>query len=797
MSLESVFKLSLVMNMIDNLSGPMAGVASKVGANVSKLDSISETLGNVAKSGAIMQETGNQIVGAVLAPVEATFETKRALGELASLGVQELGKIEDAARSFSDQWAGTTKADFISAAYDIKSGIASLTDEGVAEYTNLAGLTAKATKSTIGEMTSLFATGYGIYKNFYADLSDIEFGEMFSAGISQSVKQFKTTGSEMASAIESLGASATNANVPLEEQLTVLGMLQATMSGSEAGTKYAAFIQAAAKGGEALGLAFLDANNQLKSMPEIIDQLRGKYGETIDAVEKQQLAEAFGTDEAVDLIDLMYGKIGDLQTNIVGMYDALGSGTGVAMEMASAINETEPERYERLQQRIHNITESIGNSLLPTVNDFMGVGEQVLTKVGSWIEKNQELVKVIMLIVLAVGGFLVVGGTLITVISGVGIIITKAISAFKMLKAGFVLVKGALTPLITSVWSFTSALLANPVTWIVIGIVALIAALVLLYNKCEWFRNAVNAIINFFKEKLGAALEVAKNIFGAIGNAISSVMGAAKATVEEKLSNIKSAYESHGGGIKGVAAAAIEGVKGYYTAGYTFLNNLTGGKLGEVKDKFTSAMSGIAQGVSQKFNDVRTFFSNGLNNVKNLVTNAISWFRDSGKKVVTTFAEGISSAFSSAVNAVKNGLQKIRNMLPFSDAKEGPLSTLTLSGQRTMTTYAEGLTLAQNAPAEAMEKGLSQTKATLEREQTKKVNLNGGGDQSSSSGETEGSGSGSKKGVNIQKFIMQVDLKKIKDLQTLLALLQEIEDYTNGNGDEDPSGDSDAVPAPA
>lgn len=874
MSLESVFKLSLVMNMIDNLSGPMAGVASKVGANVSKLDSISEILGNVAKSGAIMQETGNQIVGAVLAPVEATFETKRALGELASLGVQELGKIEDAARSFSDQWAGTTKADFISAAYDIKSGIASLTDEGVAEYTNLAGLTAKATKSTIGEMTSLFATGYGIYKNFYADLSDIEFGEMFSAGISQSVKQFKTTGSEMASAIESLGASATNANVPLEEQLTVLGMLQATMSGSEAGTKYAAFIQAAAKGGEALGLAFLDANNQLKSMPEIIDQLRGKYGETIDAVEKQQLAEAFGTDEAVDLIDLMYGKIGDLQTNIVGMYDALGSGTGVAMEMASAINETEPERYERLQQRIHNITESIGNSLLPTVNDFMGVGEQVLTKVGSWIEKNQELVKVIMLIVLAVGGFLVVGGTLITVISGVGIIITKAISAFKMLKAGFVLVKGALTPLITSVWSFTSALLANPVTWIVIGIVALIAALVLLYNKCEWFRNAVNAIINFFKEKLGAALEVAKNIFGAIGNAISSVMGAAKATVEEKLSNIKSAYESHGGGIKGVAAAAMEGVKslytagytfldnltggklteikdkfseklapikgivsnvmesakataseklgnmkaaydahgggikgvaaaamegvkGYYTAGYTFLNNLTGGKLGEVKDKFTSAMSGIAQGVSQKFNDVRTFFSNGLNNVKNLVTNAISWFRDSGKKIVTTFAEGISSAFSSAVNAVKNGLQKIRNMLPFSDAKEGPLSTLTLSGQRTMTTYAEGLTLAQNAPAEAMEKGLSQAKATLEREPTKKVNLNGGSDQSSSSGETESSGSGSKKGVNIQKFIMQVDLKKIKDLQTLLALLQEIEDYTNGNGDEDPSGDSDAVPAPA
>ena len=72
MSLESVFKLSLIMNMIDNLSGPMAGVASKVGANVSKLDAASQTFGSMAKAGAAMQETGSQIVNAVLAPVEAT-----------------------------------------------------------------------------------------------------------------------------------------------------------------------------------------------------------------------------------------------------------------------------------------------------------------------------------------------------------------------------------------------------------------------------------------------------------------------------------------------------------------------------------------------------------------------------------------------------------------------------------------------------------------------------------------------------------------------------------------------------
>ena len=788
MSLESVFKLSLVMNMIDNITGPMSGISSNVSGSMSKLQSANQAFGSMVKTGAVMQEMGSQITGAVLAPVEATFETRRAIGELASLGVKDLGAVEEAAKSFSDQWAGTTKADFISAAYDIKSGISSLSDEGVAEFTSLAALTAKATKSTAAEMTSLFATGYGIYKDYYSDLSDMEFGAMFSAGISESVRAFKTSGSGMAQSIQTLGASATTANVPLEEQLSVLGMLQATMGGAEAGTKYKAFLRSAVRGGEELGLTFTDANNQLLSMPEILGILKGKFGETMDAAEKMELQKAFGDTEAVALIDLMYNKVGDLQDNIVGMYDALGSGSGVAYKMASAINETEPEKYQRIQQQIHNIKESIGNSLLPTVNELMGKGSEGLAKVGSWIEKNQELVRIIMLVVLAVGGFLAIAGTVIAVVGGVGLIITKTIAGFKMFKAGFLLAKGALMPLIGSVWSFTAALLANPVTWIVIGIVALIAAIVLLYNKCEWFRNAVDAIFSFFKEGLGTILGAVQAVFNGIGNVVSGIMGAAKATVDEKLSNMKTAYEEHGGGIRGVAAAALEGVKGIYTAGFTFIDNLTGGKLTAVKEKFLSIMTSIGQGVAQKFTAVQTAFSNGIETIKSKVSGAVSWFFTSGQRVVTTFANGIKSAFGNAVNAVKGGLQKIRNMLPFSDAKTGPLSTLTLSGQRTMTTYAHGLTLSQDAPAKAVKAGLEKTKATIEREPVKKVKL-GGGSQESEEGENGGSGGG--KNVIIERLLMQVDLKKIKDLQLLLKLLKEVEDYTEANG-----GDADAEPEP-
>ena len=96
------------------------------------------------------------------------------------------------------------------------------------------------------QLTSFFATGYGIYAKQFDALSaktvsgwktlsqeakDIKFGEYFAAGIAGAVKEFKTNGAQMQSAIENLGATATTSNVSLSEQLAILGTLQKSMSG--------------------------------------------------------------------------------------------------------------------------------------------------------------------------------------------------------------------------------------------------------------------------------------------------------------------------------------------------------------------------------------------------------------------------------------------------------------------------------------------------------------------------------------------------------------------------------------
>lgn len=748
MGMDSVFRLSVVMGMQDNLTAPLSGVTDSVTDTTKKLD---DAFGTVQKAGAALAGVGAGITTACIATVTSTFDTQDALGELSSLGVTDLKAVEDAAKSFSDTWAGTTKSDFITASYDIKSGIASLTDEGVAQFTELAALTGKATKSTTEEMGSLFATGYGIYKGAYEDMSDLEFGEMFSAGISTAVKNYKTAGSEMASSISALGATATNNKVPLEEQLAILGQLQTTMSGSEAATKYKSFLNQAASAGEKLGLSFVDANNQLLSTPEILAELQGKYGDTIDAVEKQQLKEAFGTDEAVAMIDLLYNDIGGLSGGIDSMAESMKQGSAVTTEMAEAINSTPAQKFQVLKQQIHNNVEELGNGLLPVVNETMDKVSGVIQKGSEWISNNQKTVQTIMNIALKLGVVLAVLGTVTGIVGTVGKAILSVKNAIKTAKAAWSVLSGAFA--------------SSPVGWVVIGIIALVAAFVLLWNKSESFRNfwtglfekvksavqnawstlqpalqnlgekltglyeaakpilkvigtiagvigtyfvgtfvgaiqgvlaaltpltnalsslvsfvtnIINAIVALFRgdfagacDFLSAAVVNVKDFFingfdailsfiggfadgflNVVGGALSAVgidasgtiskikstvsnglnavkgffgniMGAAADTAKQKLNNIKSAYEANGGGIKGVVAASQEAVKGCFTAGLSFIDNLTGGKLTAIKNKFTDGLNGAKNAVTSVLDNIKSGFQSKLDAAHAIVTGVV------------------------------------------------------------------------------------------------------------------------------------------------------------------------------
>lgn len=594
--MEAVFKLSVVLSLMDKMTSPLLSAT-----------------GGFQKAGKVMAAAGVGIVSACTGIVTSTFETQNALGELSSLGVKDLKAVESAAKSFSDTWAGTTKSDFITAAYDIKSGIASLSDEGVAKFTELAAITGKATKSTTQEMGSLFATGYGIYKGAYKNMSDLQFGEMFSAGISTAVKNYKTAGSQMASAISVLGATATNNKVSMEEQLAILGQLQTTMSGSEAATKYKAFLNAAASAGGKLKTSFVNSNGELLSTTEIIEKLHKKYGQTISAIEKQELKQAFGTDEAVAMIDLLYNNVDVLKGGIDDLSASMKKGVSVTKEMAAAINSTPEQKFKVIQQQIHNNVEELGNALLPIANDVLTKVGELVAKWSAWITENRATVETIVRMAAVLGPLLIILGSAIGIIIGVSNAIIKVKTAFTIAQGAMAIMKAKWAAL-----NITFAI--SPIGLIIIGIIALVAAFAILWNKSEAFRN-------FWKRLFSGIVNVARNALNAVKNFFGSIMGAASATVKEKLNNIKNAYKANGGGVKGIAAASLAAVKGLYTAGFTFIDKLTGGKLTAIKDKFFQGMNAAGNAVKGALDGIKNWFSEKLTAVADFVKGIIDKIR--------------------------------------------------------------------------------------------------------------------------------------------------------------------------
>ena len=638
--LGSALQLSLILNLMDNLTSPLEKIGGKVTDTTSRMN---DAFGIMQKAGAALAGAGAGIVSAGIATAAATFDTKDALGELASLGVTDLEAVEKAAKSFSDTWAGTTKSDFITASYDIKSGIASLTDEGVAQFTELAALTGKATKSTTEEMGSLFATGYGIYKGYYAEMSDLEFGEMFSSGIATAVKNYKTAGSEMASSISMLGATATNNNVPLEEQLAILGQLQTTMSGSEAATKYKSFLNQAASAGEKLGLTFVDANNQLLSTPEILETLKTKYGDTIDAVEKTELKSAFGTDEAIAMIDLLYKDVDGLTGGIDSLAESMKSGKAVTEEMAETINNTPAQKFQVLKQQIHNNVEELGNNLLPVLNETMDKVSGLISKGSEWISNNQETVSSLMNIGMKLGVVMLAIGTLVGGIGTVGKAVISAKTSILALKEAWAILSGAFA--------------ASPIGWVVLGITALVAAFVLLWNKSEEFR--------------GFWMEVFEQVKGVVMNAWQSLQPALQNLWQSLLELYEAAkpiLEILGVIVGVIATLAVGQIVGYIqgivsalvplTNALSSLVSFASNVINMIVSLFKGDFSGACDFAKAAVDDLKNFFINGFD----AILSFIGGFADGFLGVIGSAlsAVGIDVSISEMQDTVHSGLDAVK-----------------------------------------------------------------------------------------------------------------------------------------
>ncbi|WP_287147279.1 phage tail tape measure protein [Aeromonas sp.] len=457
-------KLMMQVTLVDQVTKPLAGI----NAQMDKVTKAGRQGWSSMAMGATTLAAGGMAIQSALGPA---IEMDRALAEVASLDVQKdvLGALGREALKLSVQY-GESATEIVRSSYDIQSAIAGLEGNELPAFTRASTTLAKATKADTATITNYMGTMYGIFEQQAKQMGKANWVEDVAGKTALAVQLFKTTGQGMADAFGAIGANATAAGISMDEQFAVIGQLQATMSGGEAGTKFKSFLAGVGGAQKALGMQFTDSAGNMLLVLTVLDKLKLRYGETLSVAEGDELKKAFGSDEAVAMIKLLMTNTKALSTNINALANT--HGMGKAEQMAASMT----DQWQRVEQGWFAIRAAAFGVVLPAINAVVGAFADGANDVLRWTHLFPNLTKVVSYAMLAIVGLSMVTGAWMLIAGiaklatlGLGIAWTVIMAPLNLLKAGMASFRAIML-------AVNIAMYANPIGLIIAGIVLLIGA---------------------------------------------------------------------------------------------------------------------------------------------------------------------------------------------------------------------------------------------------------------------------------------------------------------------------------
>ncbi len=185
--------------------------------------------------------------------------------------------------------------------------------------------------------------------------------------------------------------------------------------------------------------------------------------------------------------------------------------------------------------------------------------------------------------------------------------------------------------------------------------------------------TVVMAIINSIMATLSMiGMMIATVIMGII-TAIMTAGMMIMTTVTTIITSIMATLSSIGAAISAIVASISAGISGAVSA---------------ISAGISGAVSAIMAGVAQ----ISSAISSGIQGAIGVIQGMAGAFAAAGQALMQSLAQGIMAGAQAAISAVGNVASQLRAMLPFSPAKEGPLSDLDKTGPALVSTMAAGIT---------------------------------------------------------------------------------------------------------
>lgn len=310
-------------------------------------------------------------------------------------------------------------------------------------------------------------------------------------------------------------------NFSLEESVNFMALLDE--NGVESGTALAGLKKAVVN--------LTDAGmSESEALQTVIDKIKNAGSET-EALTIAQ--ETFGTKGAAEMatairegrlsLDDLSASMADYSTVVTDTYNNTMDGVDGATTAANAA-----------KIAMSTLGETISDMLAPIFQHLTQLLIDAKARFDTLDDGQKQAIVTIGLIVAAIGPALVIIGKVITAVGT----ITTGVGSLVGFVGGTVvpLITGTVMPALSGLWAL---MLANPISIVIAAIAAIVAAFVLLWNKCEGFRNFW---INLFSSVKSTVVDAKNNVlstFDGIKNGISSRIEGAKNSVHNAIEKIK------------------------------------------------------------------------------------------------------------------------------------------------------------------------------------------------------------------------------------------------------------------
>lgn len=402
-------------------------------------------------------------------------------------------------------------------------------------------------------------------------------------------------------------------------------------------------------------------------------------------------------------------RTSDTMKRLSNASELMGEMTGIANQAwaeNTALTEESNKRYEttaaKLSQLKATLTEvgiTFGELLLPYVQAAAEALKGFFTWLNSLDEGTKKIIITIGLVAAAIGPVLIFVGKIVGAIGTLMTVIPQIAGAISGVVA---FLSGTLIPAITGVITFITGTIIPAIGAVVaaIGIVPIaigvvIAILILLWTKCEWFREAVlavweaiktaaitiwNAIGEFLTGLWSGIVETGKAVWNGIAlfftslwegiqllfqtvlevlsTIISTYFNIYKTVITTVLTAIQTFFFTIWEGIKTIVTTVVTAVQTFLTTAWTAVQTVITTVLTAIQNVVSSVWNGIKDVVTTVMNTVSSTISNVWSSVKSTVTTVLNSIKIAVTDIFNNIVSGISGAMSKVYNAVKNGFEQ-------------------------------------------------------------------------------------------------------------------------------------------